>query len=977
MKPYKTLLLLLVLLVLIYGPSAFSIRKVHLPFGIDIMMPGLEELRGSWKQAPGDSAAAYLPLTDSLITIYDIPEADVSPGGSISAYSLPDSGSVRILYYGDSQLEGDRITDYLRKELRRKYGGTGPGLLSPTLLTAYTRTAWVRSSPNWERYNVLSYRDNEIDHRRLGPRMEVSRYTLSGSDTTEAWIKVSPSASADSSAAAYNMLRLLYGNLSDSVRVSLFEDRKHKLDAWMVPAARITELKLPLSQPSSIEIRFAGTASPDIYGLSIESSHGLQVDNISLRGSAGYEFTAIDAENLRESYKLLDPDLIILHFGLNVVLNIREDYSYYRNRIYKQLMHIRELAPGADLLLVGVSDMAQMDSSGIRSYPNLHAITGAQKEAADSAGVYFWDARVAMGGEDAALKWHDNDPPLMANDYTHLSYEGGHKFAGLLLKEFFAYPGSPDNTPASADSLILNSGPSVFGDPADSLDLNPCNKAKSLLLYDEYKPLIFTTPAFWLFLLTLLVIYSLVAGKPLVRNTYLLLFSLFFYYKSGGIFFILLLVSTLSDYCAGLLIHSSSSRFVKKLWLSLSLLVNLGMLAYFKYTFFVTGAVNDLAGTAIPEQNWLALLVNNMAGTAFDTSSIILPVGISFFTFQTISYTMDVYRGRTQPVRNILDFGFYVSFFPQLVAGPIVRASEFIPQLYQKFRLSSREWSHALYLILGGLVKKIIISDYIAVNLVDPVFGNPGSFSGIENLLAVYGYGLQIYCDFSGYTDIAIGVALILGFRLPLNFNSPYKAPNITDFWRRWHISLSRWLKDYLYISLGGNRKGRFRTNLNLLITMLLGGLWHGAAWRFIIWGGLHGLGLMLHKGWKRISPFRKGRAGTAMFIPVFITFNFVSFCWIFFRAENMDNVKLIFDRLLNAWGGIDMIGFIRMYYGVIVVILTGYILHFLPATIKESYRGLFIRTPLPVKLLIVYILAIAMYNFQLSGVQPFIYFRF
>lgn len=977
MKPYRTLLVLLVLLVFIYGPSALNVRTVHLPLGIDIEMPLLEDLTGSWLHSDTESDSLLRLSADTCRLIPDTLLSKLPPVDSVLRYSLTDSGSVRILYYGDSQLEGDRITDHLREELRKKYGGSGPGLLAPTILTPYTRTSWVRSSTNWEKYNILSYRDSVIPQRNFGPRLELSRYKLSTSDSTEAWIKISPSSSADSLAAAYNVLRLFYGSLSDSVRLEILENKKHSRNIWMEPADRISELIIPLHQPPTLEIRFTGTVSPDLYGLSLESNDGVQVDNISLRGSAGYEFTAVEAENLRRSFELLNPDLVILNFGLNIVLNIRDEYSYYRNRIYKQLIRIKKLAPETDILLVGVSDMARLDSTGIHSYPNLPAIIRAQKEAADSAGVFFWDARAAMGGEDAAIKWHNHDPPLMANDYTHLSYEGGHEFAELLLKEFFGLYDSIEIYQDPTDTLLLNPGPETIDNSEEKIKVRSADKVRTILLYDESKPLIFTTPAFWLFLFALLVLYSFLSGKPLVRNSYLLLFSLFFYYKAGGLFFVLLLVSTLTDYCAGLLIHSSASRIAKKLWLTVSLLVNLGMLAYFKYTFFVTGALNDIAGTAIPEQNWLASLINNMAGTGFDTSSIILPVGISFFTFQTISYTMDVYRGRTQPVRNILDFGFYVSFFPQLVAGPIVRASEFIPQLYQKFRLSSREWSHALYLILGGLVKKVIISDYIAVHLVDPVFGNPGSFSGIENLLAVYGYGLQIYCDFSGYTDIAIGVALMLGFRLPLNFNSPYKAANITDFWRRWHISLSRWLKDYLYIPMGGNRKGSFRTNINLLLTMLIGGLWHGAAWRFIIWGGLHGLGLMLHKGWKRISPFSKGRGKTVSFIPVFLTFNFVSLCWIFFRAENMEYAKLIFDRLLNAWGGIDMMGFIRMYYGVIVVILAGYILHFLPATIKESYRGLFIRTPLPVKLVIVYILAIAIYNFQLSGVQPFIYFRF
>ena len=299
-----------------------------------------------------------------------------------------------------------------------------------------------------------------------------------------------------------------------------------------------------------------------------------------------------------------------------------------------------------------------------------------------------------------------------------------------------------------------------------------------------------------------------------------------------------------------------------------------------------------------------------------------------------------------EPVRNIIDFGFYVSFFPHLVAGPIVRASVFIPQIYQEFRLSKHEFSHALYMISKGLIKKIVISNFIALNLVDRVFDAPSIYSGFENLLAVYGYGLQIYCDFSGYTDIAIGVALILGFRLPVNFNSPYKAESITDFWKRWHISLSQWLRDYLYISLGGNRKGKIRTYFNLMITMLLGGLWHGASLRFIIWGGLHGIGLVVNRIWDSIfrNHSKVNWIGRAM--AVFITFQFVNFCWIFFRAPDMESIKVMLKQIFENFSPGSYMTVLPAYSSSLMVMALGYIIHFLPESIKESYRGMFIKIP-------------------------------
>ena len=285
----------------------------------------------------------------------------------------------------------------------------------------------------------------------------------------------------------------------------------------------------------------------------------------------------------------------------------------------------------------------------------------------------------------------------------------------------------------------------------------------------------------------------------------------------------------------------SSVRWQRKLWVLVSLVINLGLLCYFKYANFLGDAFASLVG-----------------GT-FHHYDIFLPVGISFFTFQSLSYTIDVYRKDITPLTNLLDYAFYVSFFPQLVAGPIVRARDFIPQIRRPLFVSHEMFGRGIFLIASGLFKKAIISDYISVNFVERIFDNPTLYSGVENLMGVYGYALQIYCDFSGYSDMAIGIALLLGFHFNKNFDSPYKSASITEFWRRWHISLSSWLKDYLYISLGGNRKGKIRQYANLIITMFLGGLWHGASWNFVVWGLFHGVALAAHKFWMTLTGRKKG----------------------------------------------------------------------------------------------------------------------
>ncbi len=500
---------------------------------------------------------------------------------------------------------------------------------------------------------------------------------------------------------------------------------------------------------------------------------------------------------------------------------------------------------------------------------------------------------------------------------------------------------------------------------------------KDILIYNQDAPLLFTRLYFWGFLLVVLSVYSLIYKQKGLRNSFLFLVSLFFYYKTSGFFFLLLVFSTISDYLIGLGIHSLKKKAWKKVMVALSVTINLGVLAYFKYAYFFTDTFNQVFQSKLEVVNYLALWSNHVSGSHFDASVIFLPVGISFFTFQTISYAVDVYRGKCQPVRNIIDFGFYVSFFPQLVAGPIVRASEFVPQLYAKYSLSRYEFGFALWMIMKGLFKKMVLGDYLAVNFIDKVFDVPTLYTGFENLMALYGYSLQVYCDFSGYTDIAIGIALWLGFRLPQNFNSPYKAENLGDFWRRWHMSLSSWLKDYLYIPIGGNRKGKLRTNVNLMITMLIGGLWHGADMKFIIWGGLNGIGLIVYKFWKKISPWENRKNLFTHAWKIFLTFNFITFTRIWFRADDMDRVNEMLFQFRHSMDLGVVPAVLSSYKLVFALMLFGYILHWWPSKWKDNYMNWFIRIPHWVKVILVLVLVFLIYQSQSSGLQPFIYFQF
>ena len=450
------------------------------------------------------------------------------------------------------------------------------------------------------------------------------------------------------------------------------------------------------------------------------------------------------------------------------------------------------------------------------------------------------------------------------------------------------------------------------------------SRVQELLHYDATSPLIFNSGLFLFVFVAFMAGYLALRRVTSLRILYVIAFSLYFYYKSSGIYFLLLIFSAVADYLIAHAIDSSQSRRERKGWVTLSVVINLGMLAYFKYTNFFIEMANSLVGEGF-----------------LQFQNIFLPVGISFFVFQSMSYTIDVYRGTLRPLDRFFDYLFYLSFFPQVLAGPIVRAKDFLPQIRKPLMVTRQMFGVGVSLVLVGLIKKAIISDYISLNFVDRIFDEPALYSGFECLMGIYGYALQIYCDFSGYSDMAIGIALLLGFQFPKNFDAPYKSATITEFWRRWHISLSNWLRDYLYISLGGNRKGRWRTYLNLLITMVLGGLWHGAAVRFILWGALHGVALAVHKLWLEVVPGSKALGKdmnpVTRVLGWFVTFNIVCLGWLLFRAEDMQTVHLMLYQIFHSFSPQIIPQVIEGYKVVFGLIVLGYMMHFMPAKIDED----------------------------------------
>lgn len=467
--------------------------------------------------------------------------------------------------------------------------------------------------------------------------------------------------------------------------------------------------------------------------------------------------------------------------------------------------------------------------------------------------------------------------------------------------------------------------------------------------------MLFNSLDFVIFFLVVLALNQVLRKSSTAQKLMLLAASYYFYGQWEWSYLALILFSTIVDYTIGM--RLAASRHRRRL-IAFSVVLNLGFLGVFKYA------------------NWLIATLNHgaeLANAAFHITpiDILLPVGISFYTFQSLSYTIDVYRRELPPRRNLIEYALFVAFFPQLVAGPIVRADEFFGELDGDWSPAPVDVQRALSLIVLGYVKKIVFADNLAL-VVDPVFNHPAAHGFWDTLLAVYAFAFQIYCDFSGYTDIAIGCALLLGFRFPLNFNYPYVAESFQDFWHRWHITLSRWLRDYLYISLGGNRKGRARTYANLMLTMLLGGLWHGAGWNFLIWGGLHGLYLAFERSVLFRWRWWRSKIWPMHVVRVFVVFQLVSFAWIFFRAHTLEHTRQILSNLSHVSGTSFSSG---DHLGLSLLLVSLFILQFVGGYGHLKQRLATSRGPLFVGVVVLAVLL--MVWFTPAQTIPFIYFQF
>lgn len=552
------------------------------------------------------------------------------------------------------------------------------------------------------------------------------------------------------------------------------------------------------------------------------------------------------------------------------------------------------------------------------------------------------------------------------------------------------------------------------------------NRIHELFSWQHQESLLFTRLDFWLFFSAVMVVFVLIHKRYLLRSIFLTAVSLFFYFKTSGNFVLLLGFMLLFNYVVGLAFHRAQGKRVGKIFLIMGLVVNLAGLFYFKYAYFFTDAFNAQFGTDFNVVNQFAVLGNEWFGKGSFVDKILVPIGVSFFTFHNISYLVDISRKEIPAAKNFFDYAFYVTYFPHLIAGPIVRARDFIPQIHAPHQLNKYDFSWSLWMIGKGLLKKLIFADYIAVHFIDKVLDAPGAYPGFVGLIAMFAYSLQIYADFSGYTDMAIGVSRLMGFTLLENFNSPYKATSVADFWRRWHKSLSSWLRDYLYIPLGGNQTGSFGTailtaiilgflyfitgwvelwytygallvvylilwqfwkafrtfavrDLNLLITMIVGGLWHGASQNFVIWGTMNGAALVFYNYWKRVSPYENASNWPIRAFRIFLTLTFITFTRIWFRLPESDQpLKFLaivteqFDWSIDTWWKVW-----NNYKGVFYLILLGFTSHWLPQKWKDQTVLFFSKWPMPIQALTFAVAVFLMYQAVSDTFKAFVYFQF
>ncbi|MBX3721350.1 MAG: hypothetical protein KF713_05885 [Turneriella sp.] len=847
---------------------------------------------------------------------------------------------VRVMHFGDSVIWYERVARDIRLGLQKDFGDGGRGQL--LMHEDWGVTLVGHENLTKEGFELIDIPYNHFNH--IEPKwVKATGYSgwtyRAASPQTESVQRFSEQYAPMSRLTLVMRKPEAKTELSQKVRVANLEKMPRQEIEFEQPLSRdsctVQELTIPATR--HIGLAFGDKNKPPeksafLDAVLLETERGVSYSTFIQKGKHMAWMTAITPPAFDCGYKATHPDLLIFQFGINEGASIDwkafgYSHDYYRKQMTEFFSRIKAALPDVDILLIGPYERLKKVGEAWVTYKAHNDVRLMQREMAQKMGFAFFDSYAFLGGEGHQRRMIKEG--TATGDYAHLNDKGSAILGSEVYRQIYEGFSGKKSTAAAPVNVTETDAPS---------------------------PILFNSLAFVYFFIIVFAVAALLNRVPFGRLVFLTLASWYFYASWRWWALGLMLFSTGIDYWAAVKIEDSGDKHSRrKFWLLVSLISNLGLLFFFKYYDFFAELLNPF----LAKGNFFQIPI----------LKLVLPVGISFYTFQSLSYTIDVYRKEMPAEKSFWRFAFFVAFFPQLVAGPIVRATDFLPQLLKSIRHflpGKDDFGSSVYLFSKGLVKKTL-ADWISVNYADRVFSDPGMFTSVETLVGVYAFGIQIYLDFSSYTDMAIAAARLMGFHLTINFNRPYIAATITEFWRRWHISLSTWLRDYLYISLGGNRK---RLYLNLFLTMLLGGLWHGAGINFVLWGVFHGLVLIL----ERATGYAKKADGFRFWKPfaIFITFHLVMFAWILFRCHDFATFRAVIDSLSSlslAAPNID--------YRILVAIALPYLWMFTAEKFHFLFHFLFSNLPAPVQAFAVYLICLGVYRIATADAKAFIYFQF
>ena len=850
----------------------------------------------------------------------------------LSKLKTKKDGVVRVLHYGDSMLWSDMITSGIKERFQKDFGDGGRGLVPIT--NQLSRK--VLSHKNLTNETQFTWKN--LDHRQfINPQIGflgeaaipnypniMLKHELE--ENLKSWKKSEILFRSFSEKIEFNIkVNVIQGNESLSATLEQTKVNKNKSKE----CGQIS-LELENAKNLNIELSQLNQPYPVLDAINFETDYGVVYSTVSRQGIEIGDLLLIDEKSLACGFTYYKPDLLIFQFGVNESENLaRKAYitqESYKKNLEDVISRFQKILPDTNILLISPIERISKNEKGIyQTMPEILFIRDTQKEIAEKYKIGFYDSFSALGGAGQNDILYQNG--FMQPDKTHLTRKGGEFFAEVIYSDFFTHY-------QKFNGIVEETH----------------KKNLAQLKKDKNKEVNFVSKAYFYFFMIVWIMATLLTRFPEYKIGFLAIVSFYFYATWNFYALGIILASTIIDFFCGLKIYQEQQAGRKGTgYLVLSLVSNLSMLFFFKYCDFVVGLLNVIQINGNP--------------ISIPLLNLILPVGISFYTFQTLSYTIDIWRKKLIPEIKIIRFAQYVAFFPQLVVGPIVRATEFLPGLKKRgehFNLKYVKFSSGVILILIGVVKKIL-ADRLAFGIIDGVYANPDMYSSVEILAAIYAYGIQIFFDFSGYSDIAIGSAKILGYHLTLNFNRPYTSFSITDFWRRWHISLGSWFRDYLYIPLGGNRSA---VNRNLLFTFFLCGVWHGAGIPFLIWGLYHGVLLVI----ERITGFGKQQT----VIGRVVTLHLVLFGWIIFRSDSWLTFSRIIENLFQF-----SIHIPNLEIWIIVFLILFYLYELIAFRFIETLKMIWFKCPSVFQGFFAAVAILFAYYLHRAEIKPFIYFQF